>query len=511
MNATTVIIFSLYFIIIALLGWMGFRKTNSKEDFLVGGRRMKSFVMSLSYGATFISASAIVGFGGVSATFGMGIEWLCMLNMLMGVIVAFLVFGKKTRTISADLGANSFPSFLGKFYKSRHIQVFMAVIIILGMPLYSAVVMKGGAVFIEQIFSVEYNVALLIFTGVIAVYVIAGGMKGVMYTDAFQSVIMFSCMFALAFGFYRELGVGFAEGNRQLSELAGMVSPDLQSLGHRGWTSMPAPGSPQWYTLITSLILGVGIGCLAQPQLVVKFMTIRSNRELNRGIVIGCVFLLVTVGVIYHVSAMSNLYFFKKTGMVTSQLVPDADKIVPFFIKSSMPEWFTAVFMMCIIAAGMSTLASQVHTMGVAAGSDLAGRGSRGTRFIRFAVLISVLISYGVCYLLKANVIARGTNIFMGLCACTFLPAYFCALYWKRVTRQGAIASMWVGAVTSLFALFFLHRKESAALGICKAVFGTDCLASSFPWDTIDPILYSFPLSVISIIVVSLLTQNESE
>lgn len=501
------LVFLVYFIVLAYLGWLGYRNTSNADDYLVGGRGMGSVIMALSYGATFISASAIVGFGGVSATFGMGIQWLCFLNMFVGVVIAFIIFGKRTRSIGAKLGASSFPQFLGMFYHSRHVRRFVAAVIILGMPLYAAVVLKGGAVFIEQMFGVDYNVALFIFTLVISAYVITGGMKGVMYTDALQAVIMFLCMAFLLVWFYKELGVGFSEGNRQLGELASMVPENLKAVGHQGWTSMPAFGSPQWWTLVTSLILGVGIGCLAQPQLVVRFMTVNSNRQLNRGVLIGCVFLMVTVGVIYHLGAMSNLFFMKTEGQIASALVSDVDKIIPYFIDKAMPDWFTAVFMMCIVSAGLSTLSSQFHTMGVAVGADF--REHTSTRVVRLAVLGSIVVSYGVCYLLSASVIARGTSIFMGICAATFLPAYFCALYWKRVTRKAAIASMWVGALSSTFALFFLHAKESSALGVCDLLFGRPCLFTSFPLDMVDPIVWSFPLSCLTIWLVTLVTEKE--
>ena len=79
-----------YLLSLVFLGYVGYKKTTSTSDYLVGGRDMNPIVMSLSYGATFISASAIVGFGGVSAAFGMGIQWLCFLNMLVGVVIALL-------------------------------------------------------------------------------------------------------------------------------------------------------------------------------------------------------------------------------------------------------------------------------------------------------------------------------------------------------------------------------------------------------------------------------------
>lgn len=143
--------------------------------------------------------------------------------------------------------------------------------------------MKGGAVFIEQMFHIDLHLALLIFTLIVAAYVITGGIKGVLYTDALQAVIMFACMLFLLFWFYRVMDMGFIEANRKLTEIAPLVPERFKEVGHQGWTAMPVTGSPQWYTLVTSLILGVGIGCLAQPQLVVRFMMVESTKQLNRG------------------------------------------------------------------------------------------------------------------------------------------------------------------------------------------------------------------------------------
>ena len=312
-----------YLLSLAYLGFLGYKKTTSASDYLVGGRQMNPFVMALSYGATFISASAIVGFGGVAAAFGMGIQWLCFLNMFIGVVIAFIFFGLRTRRMGARLNVSTFPQLLGRHYRSRGIQVFVAAVIFLGMPLYAAVVMKGGAVFIEQIFQIDFNVSLLIFTLVIAAYVIAGGMKGGMYTEALQAVIMFGCMLFLLFSLYRVLDMGFTEANQALTDIAPLVPEKFKALGHQGWTAMPVTGSPQWYTLVTSLILGVGIGCLAQPQLVVRFMTVESSKQLNRGVFIGCFFLIITVGAIYHAGALSNLFFLKTEGVVATEAVKE--------------------------------------------------------------------------------------------------------------------------------------------------------------------------------------------
>ncbi|MDH6534227.1 sodium:solute symporter family protein [Parabacteroides sp. 52] len=503
-----------YMFLIAWLGYIGYKRTKDASDYLLGGRKTNPIIMALSYGATFISASAIVGFGGFAATFGMGIQWLCMLNMLMGVIVAFIFFGRKTRKIGEQHNARTFSQLLGLHYGSRTIQVFIAVVIFIGMPLYAAVVMKGGAVFIEQMFHVNLDLALLIFTLIVSAYVITGGIKGVLYTDALQAVIMFACMTFMLFWFYHMMGMSFTEANRELTDIAPLVPERFKALGHQGWTRMPVSGSPQWYTLVTSLIMGVGIGCLAQPQLAVRFMMVESTKQLNRGVLIGCLFIFFTVGSIYHVGALSNLYFLQTDGVVASEMIGDMDKIIPLFINKAMPAWFGALFMLCILSASMSTLSAQFHTMGAAFGADIFPRLGRAknpnsTLGVRFGVLCSILLSYVICYVLSAGIIARGTALFMGVCAVTFLPAYFCALYWKKATREGALASLIVGASTSIFAMVFLHKAEAASIGVCKALFGKEVLIDVYPWFVIDPILFALPLSVLAIVVVSLFTQKK--
>ena len=105
------IIVIIYMFVIAWLGYLGYRQTKNASDYLLGGRKVNPIIMALSYGATFISASAIVGFGGVAATFGMGIQWLCLLNMFMGVVVAFIFFGRRTRKLGEAHNARTFPNY----------------------------------------------------------------------------------------------------------------------------------------------------------------------------------------------------------------------------------------------------------------------------------------------------------------------------------------------------------------------------------------------------------------
>nr|MDA3927708.1 hypothetical protein [Prolixibacteraceae bacterium] len=101
------------------------------------------------------------------------------------------------------------------------------------------------------------------------------------------------------------------------------------------------------------------------------------------------------------------------------------------------------------------------------------------------------------------------TAIFFGICAATFLPAYFCALYWKKTTKQGALWSMISGFAVSLFALGFLHAKEASVIGLCKAMFGQPILMTKMPWPVLDPMVISLPISILVIVVVSYVTSTK--
>lgn len=105
--------------------------------------------MALSYGATFIRTLAIVGFGGMAAKLGMGLLWLTFLNIFVGIFIAFVVFGKRTRKIGHNPDTHTFPELLSRRFNSRFIQGFAGVVIFLFMPLYAAAVLIGAARFIE--------------------------------------------------------------------------------------------------------------------------------------------------------------------------------------------------------------------------------------------------------------------------------------------------------------------------------------------------------------------------
>ena len=581
-----------YLLITVYLGWLGYRGTKSAADFLIGGRSTHPIVMAVSYGATFISTAAIVGFGGVAGLFGMSLLWLTFLNIGVGILLAFTFLGEPTRRLGHHLGAHTFPELLGARYQSKGIQIFAGALIFVFMPLYSAAVMTGGTVFAASQFGIDFDVALLIFALITAAYVIPGGIKAVMYTDTFQGFVMVFAMIYLLWATYSSLG-GVNEAHTYLTGMADLVPPPLQEMGHKGWTAMPefgwgAKGYDLWWTVVTAIILGVGIGVLAQPQLMVRFMTVRSRRELDRGVPIGAVFILLMTGTPFVVGSLSNAWFAQYGPLLKGQVVKeidagrshalvgvmketspgrweqainpktnkpvmapmvvsghepaqdamgapidlvsgrapsvvyakgDADQIIPTYITAAMPRWFGLIFFLALLAAAMSTMSSQFHTIGTAAGRDLYERltGKHGDEpsvlIMRIAIVVGLLMAVTISYTVRGDVIARFTAIFFGLCAATFLPAYVAGLFWRRATRVAALASMTVGLGVSLFWLLFVKAKEAGAIGLVQSLTGgkTSILADYPNWPSVDPIIVALPLSILTLLLVSALTKPSDE
>ncbi|HOM75506.1 MAG TPA: sodium:solute symporter family protein [Anaerohalosphaeraceae bacterium] len=581
-----IIVVLIYLLLVVYLGILGYMRTKSAADYLIAGRQVHPFVMAMSYGATFISTSAIVGFGGVAGLFGMSLLWLTFCNIFVGIFLAFVFIAPRTRMMGHHLDAHTFPEFLGRRFESRFIQVFAGTVIFLFIPLYAAAVLIGGSVFVAKSFNMEYPTALLLFSVIIAAYVIVGGLKGVMYSDALQGSIMFIGMFALLIYGYVKVG-GVIEGHQKLSALAPLVPGKLSAIGHRGWTAMPAFGWGDrqydlWWTVIGTIVLGVGIGVLAQPQLVVRFMTVKSRRELNRAVLIGGVFILVMTGVAFTVGALSNAYFSEHgaplSGRVVKMLdaekglgvlqimkkgdtgvwadVPEkiapvklfgqavdrteidgqpveirqgrsisivyaggtADEIIPTYIVSAMPKWFGLLFLLTLLSAAMSTLSSQFHTVGTSIGRDvyeqITGAHGASTNITRIGIIIGIIYAVIISfYARESTFIARATSIFFGLCASAFLPSLLGAIYFRRMTKAGAIWSMLIGFIITAFWLLLVKAKEAESMRLVQWITGgkTSILADCPNWDVVDPLLVALPVSFLAAIVVSALTQPPSK
>ncbi len=514
-------IFSLMLVIFAIitviLGYYGYKNTKGNSDFLLGRSKTNPLIIGLSYGATFLSASAVIGFGGQAATHGLTVMWLCFLNLFIGLFVAFLVFGPRTRRIGKKLGAQTFADLLGKMYHSKGIRAFTAVLIIVMMPIYCAAVLKGGVNSVAVITGLTdyYDVILIVLSIIVGVYVVYGGIIAVMYNDAFQAGIMFLGMVVILVVTGLELG-GFTHGFEQLTDLwdkgIAPFSPGTLD-GFNGWTNVASFGSSEWMLVVTTFLMGVGLGVLTQPQLIVRFMSAKDDKMLNRSLIVGSIFMLVIVGSAYTCGALSNVFFFNEHGQVASEYVSlGIDFIIPQFILELFDgyfggDFFICLFLLSLVCASISTISALMHTIGAAGGYDLytlaenkkkmreADSGNVRVNRIVTAVMMVLVVLY--CYIMPNDIIAKATSLFMGITAAALLPSFVHGLYTKGTPdKAAAVWSISVGTVSYLFWALSVNKSMSVFLPICKLLTGNSVLFDgniSF----CDPLIVSMPLSII--------------
>ena len=514
-----------FLIVTLVLGWYGYKNTRNNEEFLLGRNKAGPVIIALSYGATFLSASAVIGFGGQAAVHGMSVMWLCFLNLFVGLIVAFLIFGGPTRRKGRALGASTYADLLGKIFKSKGIRAFTAILIIVMMPIYAAAVLKGGVNSLAVITGLTeyYDYILIALAVIVAVYVVYGGIIAVMYNDAFQAAIMFIGMVIILVVTYSYFG-GVTAGNSALDGLWDQSIVDIGNIGvqdgFNGWTSFSDFGSKEWLTVVTTFLLGVGIGALTQPQLAVRFMSAKNDRDLNKSLIVGSVFMLAIVGSAYTVGALSNVYFMDHYGMTAfeyiSQMGLGTDFIIPEYILElfstiSFGDIFVSLFLLSLVCAAISTISALLHTIGAAGGYDLytlwknkkghMTGDSQSVNLNRVVIVLVMVLTVVYCYMMPNDIIAKATSVFMGITAAALLPAYFHGLYSKNPCRKAAITSMVVGTVVYLFFALFINSGTSIFLPICELLTGQSVLFPDSILASTDALVIALPASIIAMVI----------
>ena len=156
-----------------------------------------------------------------------------------------------------------------------------------------------------------------------------------LYTSAFQGVIMVVVMIGIGVSTYSSVG-GIVPGHAALSKLTYLLPENLKAMGHSGFTSMPTGGSSLWWYVITTMIMGVGIGVIGQPQLSVRFMTLKSDRELNRSIPFTALFIIFTTGS-HLLLGPHQCFFMEEFDNCQFSVSGNVDKIIPLLSTFFIP------------------------------------------------------------------------------------------------------------------------------------------------------------------------------
>jgi len=423
-------VLALYMVMLVVVGVVTSRRMRSSEDFIAGGRNIGPWVTALSYVAAYFSSVVIIGGGGFGYRFGMGTLWIAAINVLVGCTLAWIILGRRVRQFTKRLGVLTVPGFLAERFRAPEARLVSASVIALLLIIYNVSILKGMGNAFEGLMGMPYTIGVLLSAGIIVLYVALGGYLAVVWTGFFQAWVMGAGLILLTIAALKAVG-GLEAANVALAAVdRGLVDTP----GAWGWAGLIS------FALITSL------GIWGMPQMLARFVSIRSTRVVRVGTVV------VTIG-----GAMASLpYLCGAIARVLHPDLPSVDLAIPTLTKSVLPTWGAAIFLAGVVAAGMSTFAAILITTSSAVVRDFVQKGLKRNlsdrMVVRYSRLVAVLvgvISLGIALRPPALVLVL-MAFSSATIAATCLWPLLCGLFWKRATRAGALASMLAGLCTTL-------------------------------------------------------------
>lgn len=444
---STVII--IYLIILLIIGLVSrTRLSNQVEDFYIGGRKIGPWISSFSFVAAYFSSVVIIGGGGFGYKYGMATIWIGAINVLIGTALAWILLAKRTRQMTKELNAVTMPEFFRKRYDSKLLQIFSGLVITVFMIIYNVSILKGMANTLEVLMNITYLHGLLISGLIIIIYVALGGYLAVVWTGFFQAWIMlFALSLLTIFALMKVGGI-----SATFSQLSVINDNFVKTPGIWGWSGLIS------YSLIVSL------GVWGMPQLMTRFYSIINVSVIRISTV------LATIG-----ASMALLPYFN--GALSRIIFPNlnhADLAIPNLVKTVLPPVGQAIFLIGVIAAGMSSFSAVLIISVSTILKDLLEDGFQKKldskihlKYARFASIIIGIFSLIIAVKPPAMVLVL-TAFSWAVIASTNLWPFVFGLYLRTPPPRAALFSMVGGFATSF--IWLLLRNPFGIHGFIPGV-----------------------------------------
>ena len=452
-NFAEVLAFVLYMAAVLVVGIVFFIRSKGKDgdkEYFLGGRDMNGLVAALSAGASDMSAWVLMGLPGSIYLYGMGQVWISV-GLLIGTIVAWIFVAPQLRRYS--IAANdsiTIPQFLTNRFRSdrKALQVISAIIFLVAYCVYAASSIVACGSLFNTVFGVDSNAAMIGATVVILLYTFLGGFNAVCWTDFIQGMLMLIALMAVP------IIAAFAMGKADFVPAAEVVTAE-------NYYNFLSSGKLDWASIADILSgLGWGLGYMGMPHILVRYMSIRSEKEMRRSQIVGSAWtalILIMASVValighnflgtYLDSSSKSMIFI----VMVRKLLVEGRGVILVFIAG--------ILLAAILAASMSTADSQLLASASAFASDFYKpvlRKKASDREMLWAGRIVVAIISVVALLIAMNpdmadIMGLVENAW-GAFGASFGPVVLLALYWKRLTYNGAVAGIVAGfAVDALW------------------------------------------------------------
>ncbi|MEV6564764.1 sodium/proline symporter PutP [Streptomyces kronopolitis] len=439
------ITFGIFLLAMVAVGFWTYQDTLTFSDFALGGRRLSAPVAALSAGASDMSGWLFLGLPGAVYAAGIGATWIAV-GLALGTYLNWLLVAPRLRTYTELAGdAKTLSAYLEERFEdgSRMLRLLSATVTVVFFTVYVASGLLAGGVLFEGIFGGGFEFALTVFAVVIVVYTVLGGFRAVSLTHSVQATVMFGAAVALP-----AIGVGLLGGFGALHGVLTHKSAALLDMGAKAgydgtrWTS----GQPLGIVAVVSL-LAWGLGYFGQPHILVRFMSIRSTRDIPKARRIGVSWVLV---------CLAGASLVGLVGIAAlDQPLENPETVFIALCTQLVNPWIAGLLLLGVLAAIKSTADSQLLVSAMALTEDFFRAFVR--REASDAALVLTARATVVAVAVVAYVIALSGGAVLDIVAyawagfgAAFGPVILLSLYWPRMTRAGAMAGIVTGAVTVL-------------------------------------------------------------
>lgn len=452
-NAQT-IAFVMYFVLIVAIGIIFFIKTkngNEKEYFL-GGRSMGPWVTALSAQASDMSGWLLMGFPGSILAFGMGKVWIGI-GLAVGTILNWILVAKRLRKFSSAANDSiTLPQYLkNRFvHEGKALQIICAIIFLVCFTVYVASSFSAGAkVFHKVLPSLAEDKALIIFAVILISYTFLGGFKAVCWTDFFQGLMMLIALLAVPIIIVNNDAYSFEKVT------AGYLMQD-------GTMSVfnANPFSASWQDIVSGF--GWGLGYFGMPHILVRFMSAKNAKTINKSATIGIIWVVLSLGAAIAIAILGRALYAEEL------LAKGMQERIFIYCTELFPPFIAGLLLSAIIAAAMSTADSQLLVASSSFTSDIykpvirKEASDKETLWVgRIVVLIIAVVAYFIASSKSeaaSGIMDLVENAWGGFGA-SFGPVIILSLFWRRLTYKGAVAGVVCGALTDILWLIFLSGK----------------------------------------------------
>ena len=450
-NPVIVATICIYIVIMAAISFLGSKKSKNMSDFTVGGRNAGAWMSAFSYGTAYFSAVMFIGYaGGTGWQYGIWGVLPGIGNAIIGSLFAWLVLARRTRWVTRENGITSMPQLFDKSFGSRGLKLFSAIVIFVFLIPYSASVYKGLTSVCSVLLDLPEMVCMIIIAAASAIIVVAGGYIAALRADFIQGLVMLVGVIALIVAVLSSKD-GISENMHNIVEKTKALN--LSSSAHLGL----------WAT-----VLMTSFGTWGLPQMVHKYYGIRDDKEVKRGTVISTLFALVVAGGGYFIGSLSRLFYDNLDSFPNNS----TDYLIPNMLKdANIHSILVGVILVLLIAASVSTLssititASSTFTMDIVQDRFIKDKNKDISMLTKGVCFVFVLISFFIAWLGEGTPILDMMSYSWGIISGSFLAPYAISLYWKKVTKAGAWASVLGGFFTALPPLVAKLANSSAKLG----------------------------------------------